>query len=222
YLERLSRFVVIHLVCRITSRIGDILLSQAQILTSSPSITEERCLGLMYHLNSRHIFLLLTFCLRVHQWTESFGTAAAATTAAPRLRNSHWECFDDPRKFAPVIFRDCIDVINHEVTRRYDPTVPLKFSQDPNLHPDIRLPHFWSRAEHKCGVGIDLASHVHEYDRTTLEDIQTVARAVAVECIIKGPHLGGFTTTGWYQRLGVFIAGPSPRLNRLNGTTGDS
>ena len=67
-----------------------------------------------------------------------------------------------------------------------------------------------------------MATHVRDYDRTTLEDVQRAARAVAVECIIKGPHLGGFTLVGWYHRLGVFIAGPSPSLNRLNGTMGDS
>lgn len=166
----------------------------------------------MYHL--RYIIALLTFCLMVHQRPKSFAAAAAA----PRLHTSRPTCWDDPHRFAPIVFKDCIDVVNNEITKGHDPTVPLKFSKDPTVHPDIALPKYWTRGASKCGVGVDFVPQMQGYDRTTLDDIQRAAREVAVECIIKEPYLGGFVEVGWYHRLGVLIAGASVRPNSLNGT----
>lgn len=165
----------------------------------------------MYHL--RYIIGLLTFCLMVHQWPKSFAAAAA-----PRLRTSRPTCWDDPDLFAPVVFKDCIDVVNNEITKGRDPTVPLKFSKDPTLHPDITLPKYWTRGDANCGVGVDFVPQMQGYDRTTLDDVQRAARAVAVECVIKEPHLGGFVQLGWNDRLGVLIAGAKVGPNSSNGT----
>lgn len=146
--------------------------------------------------------------------------ASAASALHKHLRVTQPHCWDDPTKFAPLIFKDCIDVINKEITKSHDPTIPLKFSRDPRLHPDIQLPKFWTHGESKCGVGVDFEPGLQGYDRTTLEDVKMAARRVAVECIIGEPHLGGFVQVGWYGRLGVLITGASPRLSSKveNGT----
>ncbi|KAL9631353.1 MAG: hypothetical protein Q9204_004266 [Flavoplaca sp. TL-2023a] len=151
---------------------------------------------------------------------ECLSPASAASALNKPLRVSQPHCWDDPSKFAPLIFKDCIDVINIEITKTHDPTIPLKFSRDARLHPDIQLPKFWTHGESKCGVGVDFEPGLQGYDRTTLQDVKMAARRVAVECIIGEPHLGGFAQLGWYGRLGVLITGASPRLSTEveNGT----
>ncbi|KAL8649139.1 MAG: hypothetical protein Q9226_005698 [Calogaya cf. arnoldii] len=169
---------------------------------------------MLHHL--RTVCLILCI-LALHGWRLSVVTAAV-TRPYKHLRASRPHCWDDNERFSPLVFRDCVDVIQ-EITEDHDPTIPLKFSKDPDLHPDIELPKYWSDVESKCGVGIDFAPDLGGYDRTTLNDIQGAAMAVAVDCIIKHPlHLGGFVEVGWYKRLGVLIAKPRARPIKLNGT----
>lgn len=43
-------------------------------------------------------------------------------------------------------------------------------------------------------------------DKTTLDDIMTAAFVVAVECVIKPPHLGGIMfEVGWGKKLNVVL-----------------
>ncbi|KAL8995626.1 MAG: hypothetical protein Q9169_004669 [Polycauliona sp. 2 TL-2023] len=154
-----------------------------------------------------------------------FITLDTAATAPPSryFRDIRPECWTDPQRFVPIVFKDCIDVINKEITRSpFPPTAPLTFSKDPTLQPDIILPKYWTRGESKCGVGVDFAPRLRGYDRTTLDDIQKAARAVGIECIIGEPHLGGFLQMGWHDRLGVLVAGRSPRVGGGNGSVEES
>ncbi|KAL8953685.1 MAG: hypothetical protein Q9222_000469 [Ikaeria aurantiellina] len=130
--------------------------------------------------------------------------------AVPALRARIAVCWDDPTKFRPLIFKDCIEVINNEITKGYDPNIPLKFSSDPELHPDVELPKYWKRPNARCGVGVDFGPVLTGYDRTTLNDIKEAALSVAIECIIKPPHVGGYMQLGWEDKLGVLIAGRRP------------
>ena len=89
------------------------------------------------------------------------------------------------------------------------------------MNPDIQLPKYWKKQNLKCGVGLDFGYSGSQYDMTTLNDVKRAAKALAIECIIKAPHLGGFVQLGWRDRLGVLIAGRKPRLDEGNNATLD-
>ncbi|KAL8897884.1 MAG: hypothetical protein Q9207_006980 [Kuettlingeria erythrocarpa] len=38
-------------------------------------------------------------------------------------------------------------------------------------------------------------------DRSNLEDVKEAAKAVAVQCIIRPPHLGGWVQVGWEGKM---------------------
>lgn len=134
----------------------------------------------------------------------------------------HPNCWDPETGFPPLIFRDCIEIINQEVTRGRDPNIPLKFSRFLSEQPDIRLPAVWhsraGTARNKCLISVEYASSAVGHDWTTLNDIKRAATTVAMECVIKEPHLGGVLRLGWHNMLGVMIAGHmGPPTNRANG-----
>ena len=138
----------------------------------------------------------------------------ATTDAASVIRAARPTCWEDHTPFVPATFRDCIDIINSDIAEGYDVDEPLKFSHDPSFRPDIQLPKYWKRPGISCGVGIDLAPGLQGYDRTTLRDIKGAARAVAIACVIRPPHAGGFVQIGWHGKLGVLISGQrAPRAS---------
>ncbi|KAL8785266.1 MAG: hypothetical protein Q9213_003470 [Squamulea squamosa] len=163
---------------------------------------------------SMNITALLFLVLVLDQWPPFALTATIVRVSTP-------VCWDDPFLLRPIVFRRCNDVINNEI-RDFDPNIPLKFSYNPDSHPDILLPKYWRDEGGNCGVGIDLAEGEEGYDRTTLGDIKAAARAVAIECVIKMPHLGGFMRIGWHHKLGVMIVGKNRPTNGLNATLLDA
>ncbi|KAL8727147.1 MAG: hypothetical protein Q9166_006243 [cf. Caloplaca sp. 2 TL-2023] len=133
------------------------------------------------------------------------------------------DCWDPKGPFQPLIFRDCLDIINNEITRGEDPDVPLKFSRFTSQHPDIQLPARWFHrtgiTNNKCVVGLDVGTDDVAYDRTTLNDIKRTALSIARECVIREPHLGGVVRLGWHNMLGVMVfAYRGPPRNEANGT----
>ena len=130
------------------------------------------------------------------------------------------ECWDPEPRFPPLIFRECLEIMSHDITHGRDPDMPLKFSRFPFQEPDIRLPAAWlSKAganRNKCLVTVDYAGDEVGWDRTTLNDIKRAAMAIAMHCVIKEPHLGGVLRLGWHDMLGVMVAGytASPTSSR--------
>ena len=133
---------------------------------------------------------------------------------APSLTPSCWQHGDSPI-FRPLVFKDCFDLIRHEIGRGRDPDLPLTFSRFPSLHPDIQLPVHWiGMGTNKCIITIDITKHGEEYDRTTFNDIKAMATKVAKDCVILGPHLGGMMKLGWRDVLAVAVSGVLPTANR--------
>ncbi|KAL8865042.1 MAG: hypothetical protein Q9174_007103, partial [Haloplaca sp. 1 TL-2023] len=151
----------------------------------------------------------------------SFPLLLAITNAASIIRAGNPTCWEDESLFLPATFRDCIDIINNDVAAGYDIDEVLKFSFDPTFRPDVQLPKYWKRPGLGCGVGVDLAPGLQGYDRTTLRDIIVAARAVAVDCVIRPPHTGGFVQIGWHGKLGVLISGRRAPEVLDNGTVSD-
>ncbi|KAL8735927.1 MAG: hypothetical protein Q9166_000489 [cf. Caloplaca sp. 2 TL-2023] len=133
------------------------------------------------------------------------------------------DCWPTAHVLRPVIFKECLDIINKDlIPPRTDPNIPLKFSKDPKLQPDIMLPKQWtSRTETgNCVIGIDFERHVGGYDRTTLNDVKRAALAIAKKCVIKPPHLGGLVDpVGWQGKMAVMMGGFPPWESRVVNDT---
>ncbi|KAL8800261.1 MAG: hypothetical protein Q9200_007301 [Gallowayella weberi] len=158
-----------------------------------------------------YITALPLFLLVVAPWTcSALGTATR--------RGGSLRCWDDLTKFHPIVFRKCNDVIKNKITKDVDSSLPFKFSGDPSQHPDIQLPKYWTSDDSSCGVGIHIPPDIKGYDRSTLGDIQAAARTLAIECVIKPPHLGGHMQVGWYDKMTVLMTGKAIPSNSLNAT----
>ncbi|KAI4122252.1 MAG: hypothetical protein LQ338_005925 [Usnochroma carphineum] len=147
---------------------------------------------------------------------------ALVTCAPPPQIDSVYtpKCWDQRPVLRAAVFAQCRHII-HDIPVADDPDVPLKFSDDPAQRPDIKLPAVWGSDNEYCHVGVHFRSGSTGYDRTTLHDIQGAAMAIALECVIKPPHLGGLVRLGWEELLVVTIlrsASPDLLANDGNGT----
>ncbi|KAL8929526.1 MAG: hypothetical protein Q9208_001195 [Pyrenodesmia sp. 3 TL-2023] len=131
------------------------------------------------------------------------------TTPAPPLPPAHRPvCWTPQPLLRPAVFLACRNIIITIPTHsgRHDPTIPLKFSPDPDQRPDVRLPAAWGQGNRECNVGLQFNREASvRYDRTTLNDVQAAAMAVARECVIRPPHLGGLVEVGWGRRMAVNV-----------------
>ncbi|KAL8859966.1 MAG: hypothetical protein Q9178_003515 [Gyalolechia marmorata] len=144
------------------------------------------------------ILVLVSFLTAI----GSLNYPVAAMVIAP-------ECWPGISMLQPIIFKECLDTINQELLPPgIDPNIPLKFSRDFRLNPDVSLPYFWKSQGGNCVVGVDFERSLDGYDRTTLNDIKRVAMAIARKCVISPPHLGGIVEpVGWQRKLTVTMGG---------------
>ena len=127
-----------------------------------------------------------------------------STTTPPANPAYAVQCWKPNPLLLPGVFKDCVEVID-TVTVGHDPTTPYKFSDDPALRPDIKLPHTWRLRGHNCIVGLQWNPEKTGYDRTTLRDIKGAALSAAIQCVIKAPHLGGTVVVGWEHSMVVNV-----------------
>ena len=155
-------------------------------------------------------------------------TSTPMIIGSPLIRNisayGHTpECWDPEPRFPQLVFRDCLEIISRDITHGRDPDLPLKFSRFLSQDPDIRLPAVWrsraGTARNRCLVTVDYAGDEVGWDRTTLNDIKRAAMAVAMQCVIEEPHLGGVLRLGWHDMLGVMVAGYTAPRTRSRNTT---
>lgn len=129
----------------------------------------------------------------------------------------------------PLIFRECNEIIVHQIGQTYDPSrrrpfdpsLPLIFSRDRVPRPDVRTPKTWYNYEiedSSCLIGVDIPSHQGGSDKTSLQDIKMAAMEIAVECVIKSPHLGGILQIGWANKINVVITSMMAAKTDFNGT----
>ncbi|KAI4194633.1 MAG: hypothetical protein LQ350_007658 [Teloschistes chrysophthalmus] len=144
--------------------------------------------------------------------------------AKPALKAGDPRCWVPAISPHPLIFKDCDSVIRRQILNEhaFDPDQPLTFSRDVNLNPDIKLPETWTSPGGDCIVGVDIPSTLGGEEKTSLRDILFAAQAVAVECVIKPPHIGGLMLVGWQKKMNVVIVSikgpPNVRLPGGNGT----
>ncbi|KAI4254639.1 MAG: hypothetical protein LQ352_002987 [Teloschistes flavicans] len=153
------------------------------------------------------MFIALAVCINA---------AFAVTHQNPT--NDDFVCWNEAESKHTLAYRDCIDTLNQQVIRDHPMEIPLKFSPDPGLEPDIELPAHWFSRTSNCFVGINFAPDETGYDRASPKDLRTAAQALGAECVIKPPHRGGVHTIGWRDKMGlVFVAEPEKR-NRTIAT----
>ncbi|KAL8634344.1 MAG: hypothetical protein Q9228_008062 [Teloschistes exilis] len=158
-------------------------------------------------------FAVLTTCFTLHLLANPILIGGAIPRCWVPAVNPH-----------PLIFKDCDIVIRNKILNEhaFGPDQPLSFSRDRGLNPDIKLPETWTSGAGDCIVGVDIPSNVGGEEKTSLRDIVFAAQAVAVECVIKPPHLGGLLLVGWQKKMNVVIVSikgpPNVRLPGGNGT----
>ncbi|KAL8721673.1 MAG: hypothetical protein Q9181_007657 [Wetmoreana brouardii] len=156
---------------------------------------------------------------------------ALATFTTYLLINAHFteavvasfspQCWDDLETVPPLRFKECLDIVNQQVISGRDLNLPLKFSRDPRLEPDIQLPASWPGRTSNCFLGIDFSPGSTGYDRVSPKDIRLAATAIGIECVIKPPHRGGVMRFGWYEKMGIFFVAsppPEPTKNETRST----
>ncbi|KAL9583929.1 MAG: hypothetical protein Q9212_002427 [Teloschistes hypoglaucus] len=123
------------------------------------------------------------------------------------LTEREFVCWNERESQHTIVFRDCINILNQQIIGDHLPDIPLKFSQDPRLEPDIKLPAHWFSRTGNCFVGINFPPGEIGYDRASPKDLRKAAQALGTECVIKAPHRGGVHTFGWRDKMGlIFIA----------------
>ncbi|KAI4185759.1 MAG: hypothetical protein LQ346_005826 [Caloplaca aetnensis] len=112
------------------------------------------------------------------------------TSATPLLRRPIPHCNPPSTSpssphHVPAVFAECMRIINLIPSAGpLDPTIPVKWAADASFHPDFVLPARWKEREKGS-------------DRSNLEDLKKAAIAVAADCVIRPPHLGGWVQVGW-------------------------
>ncbi|KAL8715358.1 MAG: hypothetical protein Q9220_000691 [cf. Caloplaca sp. 1 TL-2023] len=127
-------------------------------------------------------------------------------------------CWPTGGMMHPLVFKECLNVINNAIIPPgSDPNLPIKFSQDIKLRPDFLLPKQWPGKIGSCMVYISFMENVSGYDMTTLNDIRNAAKAIATECVIRPPHLGGvMDPVGWHSKMAVMVGRFNEPLLDLN------
>ncbi|KAI4196725.1 MAG: hypothetical protein LQ350_006371 [Teloschistes chrysophthalmus] len=144
-------------------------------------------------------------------------TAAFAITHQ-NLTDREFVCWSEEESRNAIRFSDCIDVVTQQVIRDRPLDVPLKFSKDPKLQPDIQVPVHWFSRTGNCFVGIDFAPNEMGYDRASPKDLKRAAQALGVHCVIKAPHRGGVQNVGWRDKMGLIFIGEKDMWRYKNGT----
>ncbi|KAL8946196.1 MAG: hypothetical protein Q9222_007375 [Ikaeria aurantiellina] len=132
-------------------------------------------------------------------------------------------CWGPEHSNQPLVFKECNDIIMKDITRteRFPADIPLTFSRDPDLRPDIKTPYSWlDKEQGNCVIGVDIPAAIGGIEKTSLKDVKSAALAIAVDCVIQPPHLGGIVQVGWQEKLNVVVVSfERPFISRVgNGT----
>ncbi len=168
----------------------------------------------------------LPLCLVLLFLSQSF-TSASSLLRRPIPHCFPASTSPSPPRRVPAVFAECLRIINLIPSVALDPTIPVKWGAGTSSHADFALPARWKGlpfppsplpiliqiAKHqaltpipghwdkgsinKCVVELNLKEGEKGSDRSNLEDIKEAAKAVAVQCVIRPPHLGGWVQVGW-------------------------
>ncbi|KAL8640551.1 MAG: hypothetical protein Q9228_002536 [Teloschistes exilis] len=134
------------------------------------------------------------------------------------LSDREFVCWSEQDSQNTIVFRDCLNVLNQEVIHDRPLDIPLKFSKDPKLQPDIQVPTHWFSRTGNCFVGIDFAPGEIGYDRASPKDLRRAAQSLGAHCVINPPHRGGVQNVGWRDKMGLVFIGEQNMWRDKNRT----
>ncbi|KAL8691471.1 MAG: hypothetical protein Q9218_003315 [Villophora microphyllina] len=107
--------------------------------------------------------------------------------------NPHAQCFDPPMH--PLLFHDCVTLIRSRLGFPHNDDELLSFSRRSSAN--IHLPYLVRSNTGNCQIFVTIGDDRLNTITTTFRKIKAEAVSVAVECVVRGDHLGGF---GWIGR----------------------
>ena len=123
-----------------------------------------------------------------------------------------WEQNPPPEpQFPPLTYIECKQAIR-EIPMGTKALAPLSFSRDPDA--GFILPYTWKYGN--CAIEIDVV-RADDEETSTFAAIFKRAFDIAVECVIKPPHLGGKGLVGEDGQLRVSIYGGNPGASSSPG-----
>lgn len=119
-----------------------------------------------------------------------------------------WEQYppDEPQ-LTPLTYIECKQAIQ-DIPMGEKALAPLSFGRDPGA--GFTVPYTWDYGT--CAIEIDVLRE-GDSERSTFAAIFKRAFDIAVECVIKSPHLGGKGLVGDNGHLKVWIYGVDPKVS---------
>ena len=105
----------------------------------------------------------------------------------------------------PLTFTTCRQAVQR-IHLSEKASAPITFSHDPDA--GFRVPYSWSYGD--CVVRIDIVEADAE-ETTTFAEVFMAGIEIAIDCVIKPPHLGGKSKLGRTQMLEMAIIESSIR-----------
>ena len=110
-------------------------------------------------------------------------------------------------QMTPITYVECKQAIRG-IPMGEKALAPVSFGRDPGT--GFTVPHTWDYGS--CAVEIDVLREADK-EKSTFAAIFKRAFDVAVECVVKPPHLGGRGLVGENEQLKVWIYGVDPKVS---------
>ncbi|KAL8971787.1 MAG: hypothetical protein Q9197_003097 [Variospora fuerteventurae] len=158
--------------------------------------TGDRQAATMLKATSMFLFSLVSFLF------TNLTAAAPWNLTTPGLSASY-ECWRSPG--VSLVYRDCVELIRHQLGFPHDPTVPMTFSRKKEAM--ILIPYAKFSPRGNCNIVLGMRGDSLETEVEKWENIKQVALGIAISCVIKEPHRGGYAWMGAHNNLLVSMIG---------------
>ncbi|KAI4184940.1 MAG: hypothetical protein LQ346_006012 [Caloplaca aetnensis] len=109
-----------------------------------------------------------------------------------------------------LVYFDCLNLIRNQLGFPHDPALPMTFGR--HHHAMILIPYAKVSRTGNCAVVIGIRDDMLKVEIETFENVKKAALDVAVDCVIKEPHKGGWK---WVGRDGnLFVSVRSNEVDR--------
>ncbi|KAI4286800.1 MAG: hypothetical protein L6R35_003945 [Caloplaca aegaea] len=158
--------------------------------------TGDRQAATMLNATSMFLFSLVSFLF------TNLTAAAPSNLTTPGLSASY-ECWRSPG--VSLVYRDCVELIRYQLGFPHDPTVPMTFSRKKEAM--ILIPYAKISPRGNCNIVLGIRGNTLGTEVEKWENIKEVALEIAISCVIKEPHGGGYAWMGEQNNLLVSMVG---------------
>ncbi|KAL9016810.1 MAG: hypothetical protein Q9185_005854 [Variospora sp. 1 TL-2023] len=150
----------------------------------------------MLKATSMFLFSLVSFLV------TNLTAASPSNLTTPGLRASY-ECWHSPG--VSLVYRDCVQLIRYQLGFPHDPTVPMTFSRKKEAM--ILIPYAKNSPRGNCNIVLGIRGDSLGTEVEKWENIKQAALEIAISCVIKEPHRGGYAWMGEHNNLLVSMVG---------------